>query len=87
MSLLCFFKPKDGHLDLRGALSTSAPYVAIAQSSMQKTTSSEKQHGLYKKYSAGLHAEIGKYASYQTTVWLHHCIIASFFTKALQGCK
>ena len=69
MSLLRFFKPKDGLLDPRGTLSTSVTYAAIAQANqeVQKATGSEKQRGPYKKYSAGLRAEIGKYASYQTT--------------------
>ena len=62
MSLLCFFKPKDGFPDLRGALFTSVTYAAIVQANqeVQKATSSEKQSGPYKKYSAGLSAEIGK---------------------------
>ena len=74
MSLLCLFKQKDGPPDPRGMLSTSVTYAARAQANqeVQKATSSEKQRGLYKKYSAGLRAEIGKYASYQTTVWLQH---------------
>ena len=69
MSLLRFFKPKDGLPDPRGTLSTSLTYAAIAQANqeVQKATSSVKQCGPYKKYSAGLRAEIGKYASYQTT--------------------
>ena len=72
MSLLRFFKKKPGLPDPRGTLSTSVTYTVRAQANqeVQKATSSEKQRGLYKKYSAGLRAEIGKYASYQTTVWL-----------------
>ena len=72
MSLLHFFKQKYGLLDPRGTLSTSVTYVARAQANqeVQKATSSKKQCGLYKKYSSGLRAEIGKSASYQTTVWL-----------------
>ena len=65
MSLLRFFKQKNGLPDPRGTLSTSVTYTARAQANqeVQKATSSEKQCGLYKKYSAGLRAEISKYAS------------------------
>ena len=68
MSILRYFKPKDGLSDPTGALSTSVPSAAIAQANreVQKAvTSSDKQkRGPYTKFSAGLRAEIGKYSSY-----------------------
>ena len=66
MSLLCFFKPKDGLPDSTGALSTSVPSAAIAQANqeVQNPISSDKQkRGPYEKYSLGLRAEIRKYAT------------------------
>ena len=47
MSLLHFFKPKDGLPDPRGMLSTSVTYVARAQANQEvhKATSGEEQHG------------------------------------------
>ena len=74
MSLLRFFKQKDRFSDLRGTLSMSITYTTRAQANQkaQKATSSEKQCGLYAKYNADLRAEISKYPSYQTTVWLQH---------------
>ena len=73
MFLLRYFKPKDGLPDPRGTLSSSIPAAAIAQANkeVQRATSSEKQkRGPYKKYSARLRAEIGKYAS-------HHGVAAA----------
>ena len=68
MSILRYFKPKDGLPDPTGALSTSIPSAAIAQANreVQKAvTSSDKQkRGPYTKFSASLRAEIGKYSSY-----------------------
>ena len=68
MSILRYFKPKDGLPDPTGALSTSVPSAAIAQANreVQKAvTSSDKlKRGPYTKFSAGLRAEIGKYSSY-----------------------
>ena len=68
MSILRYFKPKDGLPDPTGALSTSVPSAAIAQANreIQKAvTSSDKQkRGPYTKFNAGLRAEIGKYSSY-----------------------
>ena len=45
MSLLRFFKPKDGLPNLTGVLSTSVPFAAIAQANreVQKAISSDKQ--------------------------------------------
>ena len=73
MSLSRYLKPKDGLLDPRGTLSLSIPAAAIAQTNkeVQRATSSEKQkRGPFKKYSACLRAEIGKYAS-------HHGVAAA----------
>ena len=85
MSLLPFFKPEDGLPNLTGALSTSVPSAAIAQANreVQNDISSDKQkRGLSKKYSAGLCAEIGKYATTNTAgssvdvldCGCHHCL-------------
>ena len=64
-----FFKPNDGLPDLTGALCTSVPSTAIAQANqeVQNPISGDQQkRGPYKKYSAGLRAEIGKYANTNT---------------------
>ena len=69
MSLLRFFKSKDGLPNPTGALSTFVPSAAIAQANrkVQNPISSGKQKcGPYKKYSAGLHYKIGKYATTNT---------------------
>ena len=69
MSLLCFFKPKDRLPNPTGALSTSVPSTAIAQANreVQNPISGGKQkRGPYKKYSAGIRTEIGKYATTNT---------------------
>ena len=69
MSLLRFFKPKDGLPDSKGALSTSVPSAAIVQANreVQNPMNGDKQkRGPYKKYSVGLRAEIGKYATTNT---------------------
>ena len=69
MSLLRFFKRKDGLLDLTVALSTTLPSAAIAQANreVQNPISGDKQkHGPYNKYSVGLCAENGKCATTNT---------------------
>ena len=45
VSLLRFFKPKDGLPNLTGALSTSVPFAAIAQANqeVQNAISGDKQ--------------------------------------------
>ena len=52
MSLLHFFKPKDGLPDPRRALSTSVTYVALAQANQEvlKATSSTSQSRSAKGY-------------------------------------
>ena len=65
MSLLRFFKPKNGLPNPTEALSTSVPFAAIAQANggVLKAISNDKQkREPYKKYSAGLRAEIGSIA-------------------------
>ena len=85
MCLLRSFNPKDGLPNPTGVLSTSVPYAAIAQANweVQNPISGDKQkRGPYKKYSVGLYAEIGKYATTNTAGSLvgvldrgcHHCL-------------
>ena len=64
MALLRYLKPRDGLPDPRGALSLSMPSQAIAEANreVQEATSKAKR-GPYKRYSASVRAEIGKYAS------------------------
>ena len=71
MSLLHFFKPKDGLPDPTGALSTSVPSAAIAQANrkVQNPISGDQQKRGPYKYSVGLRAEIGKYATTDTAGW------------------
>ena len=70
MSLLRFFKPKDRLPDPTGALSTPylpLLYIAQANREVQNPISGDKsKRGVYKKYSAGLRSEIGKYATTNT---------------------
>ena len=85
MSVLRFFKLKDGLPDPTGALSTSVPSADIAQANreVQNPISRDKQkRGPYKKCSVGLGAEIGKYATTNTAGssvdvldrGCHHCL-------------
>ena len=64
MALLRYLKPRDGLPDPRGALSLSMPSQAIAEANreVQEATSKAKREP-YKRYSASVRAEIGKYAS------------------------
>ena len=85
MSLLPFFRPKDGLPDPTRALSTSVPSAAIVQANreVQNPISGDKQkRGPYKKYSVGRRAEIGKHATTNTADSsvdvldrrCHHCL-------------
>ena len=71
--------------DPTGVLSTIVPSAAIAQANqeIQNPISGDKQkRGPYKKYSVGLHPEIGKYATTNTAGssvdvlnrGCHHCL-------------
>ena len=62
MSILRYFKPKDGLPGPTGALSTSVPSAAITQANreVQKAVTSRSVD----RIRIGLRAEIGKYSSY-----------------------
>ena len=63
MTLLRYMKPIDSLPDPRGSLSHSIPSQAIAEANreVQKAMAGGGKCGLYTKYSATVHAEIGKY--------------------------
>ena len=77
MALLRYLQPKDGLPDPRSALSLAVPSQAMAEANRDvHEATSKKNRGSYKRYSASVRAEIGRYA-------IHHGVAAAapYFSK------
>ena len=67
VALLRYKQSRDSLPYLRGPLSLTIPAATIAVANREEVTSvgsKRTEHGPYKRYSASVGAEIGKYASY-----------------------
>ena len=76
MALLRYLQPKDGLPDPRSALSLAVPSQAMAEANRDVQEAPSKNRGAYKRYSASVRAEIGRYA-------IHHGVAtaARYFSK------